>query len=41
MAKNTKKKLDGPSFAQEALAVTGLFGAVFLLLCLVSYSLPI
>ena len=40
MAKN-KKKLDGPSFAQEAIAVTGLFAAVFLLLCLVSYSLPI
>jgi len=40
MAKNTKK-LDGPSFAQEALAVTGLFAAVFLLLCLVSYSLPV
>jgi S-DNA-T family DNA segregation ATPase FtsK/SpoIIIE len=37
--KNTK--LDGPSFAQEAIAVTGLFAAVFLLLCLVSYSLPI
>jgi S-DNA-T family DNA segregation ATPase FtsK/SpoIIIE len=36
-----KKKLDGPSFAQEAIAVTGLFAAVFLLLCLVSYSLPI
>jgi S-DNA-T family DNA segregation ATPase FtsK/SpoIIIE len=41
MAKKTKKKLDGPSFAQEAIAVTGLFAAVFLLLCLVSYSLPI
>jgi len=40
MAKNTKKQ-DGPSFAQEAIAVTGLFVAVFLLLCLVSYSLPI
>jgi len=40
MAKN-KKKLDAPSFAQEAIAVTGLFAAVFLLLCLVSYSLPI
>jgi len=40
MAKNIKK-LDGPSFAQEAIAVTGLFAAVFLLLCLVSYSLPI
>jgi len=40
MAKNNKK-LDGPSFAQEAIAVTGLFAAVFLLLCLVSYSLPI
>ena len=40
MAKN-KKKLDGPSFAQEIIAVTGLFAAVFLLLCLVSYSLPI
>jgi S-DNA-T family DNA segregation ATPase FtsK/SpoIIIE len=40
MAKNTKK-LHGPSFAQEAIAVTGLFAAVFLLLCLVSYSLPI
>ena len=40
MAKKTKK-LDGPSFAQEAIAVTGLFAAVFLLLCLVSYSLPI
>ena len=40
MAKN-KKKLDGPSFAQEVIAVTGLFAAIFLLLCLVSYSLPI
>ena len=40
MAKNTKKQ-DGPSFGQEAIAVTGLFAAVFLLLCLVSYSLPI
>ena len=40
MAKNTKK-FDGPSFAQEAIAVTGLFAAVFLLLCLVSYSLPV
>jgi len=40
MAKKIKK-LDGPSFAQEAIAVTGLFAAVFLLLCLVSYSLPI
>jgi S-DNA-T family DNA segregation ATPase FtsK/SpoIIIE len=40
MAKN-KKKLDAPSFAQEAIAVTGLFAAVFLLLCLISYSLPI
>ena len=40
MAKKNKK-LDGPSFAQEALAVAGLFAAVFLLLCLVSYSLPI
>ncbi|MDH3390212.1 MAG: DNA translocase FtsK [Desulfobulbaceae bacterium] len=40
MAKD-KKKLDGPSFAQEVIAVTGLFAAVFLLLCLVSYSLPI
>ena len=40
MAKN-KKKLDGPSFAQEAIAVVGLFAAVFLLLCLASYSLPI
>jgi S-DNA-T family DNA segregation ATPase FtsK/SpoIIIE len=40
MAKN-KKKLDAPSFAQEAIAVTGLFAAVFLLLCLMSYSLPI
>ena len=40
MAKNSKK-FDGPSFAQEAIAVTGLFAAVFLLLCLVSYSLPI
>ena len=40
MAKN-KKKLDAPSFAQEAIAVTGLFAAIFLLLCLVSYSLPI
>jgi len=40
MAKKTKKT-DGPSFAQEAIAVTGLFAAVFLLLCLVSYSLPV
>jgi S-DNA-T family DNA segregation ATPase FtsK/SpoIIIE len=40
MAKNTKKT-DGPSFGQEAIAVTGLFGAIFLFLCLVSYSLPI
>jgi len=40
MAKN-KKKFDGPSFGQEAIAVTGLFAAVFLLLCLASYSLPI
>jgi S-DNA-T family DNA segregation ATPase FtsK/SpoIIIE len=40
MAKD-KKKLDGPSFGQEAIAVTGLFAAVFLFLCLVSYSLPI
>jgi S-DNA-T family DNA segregation ATPase FtsK/SpoIIIE len=40
MAKD-KKKLDGPSFAQEAIAVVGLFAAVFLLLCLASYSLPI
>ena len=40
MAKN-KKKLDAPSFVQEAIAVTGLFAAIFLLLCLVSYSLPI
>jgi S-DNA-T family DNA segregation ATPase FtsK/SpoIIIE len=40
MAKNNKK-LDGPSFAQEAIAVAGLFAAVFLLLCFVSYSLPI
>ena len=40
MAKNTKKQ-EGPSFGQEAIAVTGLFGAVFLFLCLVSYSLPI
>jgi S-DNA-T family DNA segregation ATPase FtsK/SpoIIIE len=40
MAKNNKK-LDGPSFAQEAIAVAGLFAAVFLFLCLVSYSLPI
>ena len=40
MAKNINKP-DGPSFAQEAIAVTGLFAAVFLLLCLVSYSLPI
>jgi S-DNA-T family DNA segregation ATPase FtsK/SpoIIIE len=40
MAKKTKK-LDGPNFAQEAIAVTGLFAAVFLLLCLVSYSLPV
>jgi S-DNA-T family DNA segregation ATPase FtsK/SpoIIIE len=40
MAKN-KKKLDGPSFGQEAIAVTGLFAAVFLFLCLVSYTLPI
>ena len=36
-----KKKLDAPSFTQEVIAVTGLFAAVFLLLCLVSYSLPI
>ena len=40
MAKKIKK-LDGPSFAQEAIAVAGLFAAVFLLLCLISYSLPI
>jgi S-DNA-T family DNA segregation ATPase FtsK/SpoIIIE len=40
MAKKIKK-LEGPSFAQEAIAVAGLFAAVFLLLCLVSYSLPI
>jgi len=40
MAKKTKKQED-PNFAQEAIAVTGLFAAVFLLLCLVSYSLPI
>jgi len=40
MAKRNNKQ-DGPNFAQEALAVTGLFAAVFLLLCLVSYSLPI
>jgi S-DNA-T family DNA segregation ATPase FtsK/SpoIIIE len=40
MAKKTKKQ-EGPSFGQEAIAVTGLFAAVFLLLCLVSYSLPI
>ncbi|MDX1775693.1 MAG: DNA translocase FtsK 4TM domain-containing protein [Desulfobulbales bacterium] len=40
MAKKSKKQ-DGPSFGQEAVAVTGLFVAVFLLLCLVSYSLPI
>jgi len=40
MAKNIKKQ-DGPNFAQEAIAVTGLFAAVFLLLCLVSYSLPV
>ena len=40
MAKN-KKKQDAPSFGQEAIAVTGLFAAIFLLLCLVSYSLPI
>ena len=40
MAKNSKK-LDGPDFAQEAIAVAGLFAAVFLLLCLVSFSLPI
>jgi S-DNA-T family DNA segregation ATPase FtsK/SpoIIIE len=40
MAKKIKK-LDGPSFAQEAIAVAGLFAAVFLVLCLVSYSLPI
>jgi S-DNA-T family DNA segregation ATPase FtsK/SpoIIIE len=40
MAKD-KKKLDGPSFGQEAIAVTGLFAAVFLFLCLVSYTLPI
>jgi S-DNA-T family DNA segregation ATPase FtsK/SpoIIIE len=40
MAINNKKP-DGPSFAQEAIAVTGLFAAVFLFLCLVSYSLPI
>jgi len=36
-----KKKQDAPSFTQEVIAVTGLFAAVFLLLCLVSYSLPI
>jgi S-DNA-T family DNA segregation ATPase FtsK/SpoIIIE len=40
MAKS-KKKLDAPNFTQEAIAVTGLFAAVFLILCLVSYSLPI
>jgi len=40
MAKIIKKQ-DGPNFAQEAIAVTGLFAAVFLLLCLVSYSLPV
>ena len=40
MAKDTKKP-DAPSFTQEAIAVTGLFAAVFLLLSLVSYSLPI
>ncbi len=40
MAKE-KKKPDAPSFGQEAIAVTGLFAAVFLLLCLVSYTLPI
>ncbi|MBW2485708.1 MAG: DNA translocase FtsK 4TM domain-containing protein, partial [Deltaproteobacteria bacterium] len=40
MAKNTKKQ-EGPNFGQEAIAVTGLFAAVFLLLCLISYSLPI
>src|SRR5210317_1954415 len=40
MAKKTKKQ-EGPSFGQEAIAVAGLFAAVFLLLCLVSYSLPI
>ena len=40
MAKKTKK-VEGPNFAQEAIAVTGLFAAVFLLLCLVSYSLPV
>lgn len=40
MAKNTKKQ-EVPNFGQEAIAVTGLFAAVFLLLCLISYSLPI
>jgi S-DNA-T family DNA segregation ATPase FtsK/SpoIIIE len=40
MAKKTKKQ-DGPSFVQEVIAVAGLFAAVFLFLCLVSYSLPI
>ena len=40
MAKKIKK-YDGPSFTQEAIAVAGLFAAVFLVLCLVSYSLPI
>lgn len=40
MAKKNNKP-DGPSFGQEAIAVTGLFAAVFLFLCLVSYSLPI
>ena len=40
MAKKIKK-FDGPSFTQEAIAVAGLFAAVFLVLCLVSYSLPI
>jgi S-DNA-T family DNA segregation ATPase FtsK/SpoIIIE len=40
MAKTIKKQ-DRPSFGQEAIAVAGLFAAVFLLLCLVSYSLPI
>ena len=40
MAKKTKKQ-DGPSFVQEVIAVAGLFAAVFLFLCLVSYSLPL
>ncbi|MBW2522403.1 MAG: DNA translocase FtsK 4TM domain-containing protein [Deltaproteobacteria bacterium] len=40
-SKNTQKKQGGPGFVQEAIAVAGLFAAVFLLLCLVSFSLPI